>query len=169
MSSNPPAATDWTPIVDGVVTFLAVLLAFVLALWQDRYRERRDDAKQRNNLMDIFSVELYQILIYLRDNQSDIKFPIYYDAWDYAKASGKLALLTREEYGILNSIYVHIRAINHRIEDHNNRLVSRTPGVLTHKESFESRIFQEKGELIEEISEARRKLDLLPETQNVAT
>ena len=158
MSSGSSGSVDWGIVLNGVITFLAVLSAFFLALWQDRYRERREESKDKRGLMDLFKVELYSILMYLQTNQLEIKFPIYFDVWDSAKTSGKLALLTSEEYSLLNSIYIEIRAINDQIQDHNERLVSRTPGVLTGKENFEAKIFREKGGLMQKIESVRNRL-----------
>ena len=108
---------DWVEIaVSGVITFVAVFLAYLLALKQDRGRERREEDTERKRLHELFKNELRELVQYIRENKEDTRFPLFYDIWDSAKASGRLSLLTVHEVNQLSGVYVAIRALNHRIE-----------------------------------------------------
>ena len=64
-------------LVGGVFTVIAVVVAFVLALWQDRIRERREDEKSKQTLMELIEGELNEIALYLQRAQFDTSLPIY--------------------------------------------------------------------------------------------
>jgi hypothetical protein len=103
---------------NGIITFLAVVLGYFLAVRQDRLRDKREDADKKAALMTLFENELSEISDFLEEKGSDAEFPFLYDVWDSAKASGELSLLKTKEFEILSQIYIDLRALNHRVDEY---------------------------------------------------
>ena len=104
-------------VLSGVFTFGAVFLAYWLALRQDRSRESRELNAQRKQLLELFKQDLESILKSVKETTKKEFERVYGDAWDSAKASGGLSLLTNEEYTLLNDIYLTLRSVNDWVDD----------------------------------------------------
>lgn len=104
-------------IVMLVASFAGVFLGYFLAVETDRRRSRGQAIKRKADLLNLFQHDLNEIAEYLRDNANEVKYPVFNDAWDVAKSTGDLSLLTPEELDRLKEIYIDIRALNFTVED----------------------------------------------------